>query len=601
MTAVQYRSPEKKEASVKCTLSSYWVQHQSVEPDLEKMAKGKDGVAEKTSVLFTPPIASMSLPEQTHSCPAYTELNTAKMLPEVVTPIDQGFTGGAPLKLFINHQHQLSEGLGSPSLKPPVIVVPRTPAGQQATDGETDIHDSPGDLYHTNKPLFHIKTPQHEEEEPCTWADPSDVCPPITVNDVTPLNVNATGFARRHSSEINITEMIKTIDVEKELKYMEIENENVFVQDDITSEIHDVTSEHHDVTGPFLSTDGNRQICHPSEDVIMVRDTNGSYGFVPHNVIDDVPDNRYHDERRPSTHLEDSCKELDEKELSLPEQVTEDEGLKAEYLDEEEVPKVEYLGRGAYGVVYKYQEAGEWFVVKNTQIDQHDYVKEQVALNEVAILENLDHVNVVGFEYMYEEDQPDGTKHINIVLECMEGGSLESYLTRKGPLEEEEVISLMKPILKGMSYIHSQNVAHRDIKPDNLLLDGSYRNVKIADFGTAVKLKHPEEQVCEESFVGTPRYIAPEVCACTNHGLPADVWSLGATIVRMINGEKPYHELGAANDMAIIYKVGMKGVQPSITRQISDELSEVIDMCMRQQPEDRITVQQLLQLPIFQD
>ena len=49
--------------------------------------------------------------------------------------------------------------------------------------------------------------------------------------------------------------------------------------------------------------------------------------------------------------------------------------------------------------------------------------------------------------------------------------------------------------------------------------------------------------------------ILLQVCACTNHGLPADVWSLGATIVRMINGEKPYHELGAANDMAIIYKV----------------------------------------------
>ena len=49
-------------------------------------------------------------------------------------------------------------------------------------------------------------------------------------------------------------------------------------------------------------------------------------------------------------------------------------------------------------------------------------------MNEVAILENLDHVNVVGFEYMYEEDQPDGTKHINIVLECMEGKAISFYI-----------------------------------------------------------------------------------------------------------------------------------------------------------------------------
>ena len=94
-----------------------------------------------------------------------------------------------------------------------------------------------------------------------------------------------------------------------------------------------------------------------------------------------------------------------------------------------------------------------------------------------------------------------------------------------------------KQIVHGLAHIHSKNIAHRDIKLDNLLLDSSGR-IKIADFGVS-KLSRRDELITDQC--GTPAYIAPEILRDTGyHGTPVDVWSAGVVLYSMIYGTVPF-------------------------------------------------------------
>ncbi len=122
----------------------------------------------------------------------------------------------------------------------------------------------------------------------------------------------------------------------------------------------------------------------------------------------------------------------------------------------------------------------------------------------------------------------------------MEGGSLAS-LVRKSPLDEDVAKIYVKQILNGLSFLHKQEVIHRDIKGANILLTKS-GEIKLADFGVAVKLEDNQKTI---SAAGSPYWMAPEIISPGGEqpSVKCDIWSLGCTVIELLTGNPPYHDL----------------------------------------------------------
>jgi 5'-AMP-activated protein kinase catalytic alpha subunit len=116
-------------------------------------------------------------------------------------------------------------------------------------------------------------------------------------------------------------------------------------------------------------------------------------------------------------------------------------------------------------------------------------------------------------------------------MELCAGGDLLNYVRKRKKLDEDSAKVIFKQIIEGLGYIHKKRILHRDIKLDNILLDGK-GNVKIADFGVS-KLVKPGDVMHEQS--GTPAYIAPEILREEGYmGFKADIWSAGVVLYAML-------------------------------------------------------------------
>lgn len=132
-----------------------------------------------------------------------------------------------------------------------------------------------------------------------------------------------------------------------------------------------------------------------------------------------------------------------------------------------------------------------------------------------------------------------------LVFELFSGGNLGDYIKQKGPLNEAQASFILRNLLEGIKYIHSLNIMHRDIKPDNILFRTANiyeeSQIAIADFGLA-SLTNLEEFLLFRC--GTPGYVAPEVLGAKKnkdyYSSNCDLFSLGVTLVYMLIGTTPY-------------------------------------------------------------
>ncbi|MEO0233472.1 MAG: serine/threonine-protein kinase [candidate division WOR-3 bacterium] len=152
---------------------------------------------------------------------------------------------------------------------------------------------------------------------------------------------------------------------------------------------------------------------------------------------------------------------------------------------------------------------------------------------EASILGKLKHENIVSIIDFYEKEDDKF-----IVLEYIKGKSLKSVINEKKTIPFEYALFILKEVLKGLSYIHSQQILHRDLKPDNIMLseDGT---VKITDFGLAfgkelINVTNPG------TYIGTPAYFPPEQLAGREITVSSDIFSLAITVVEMITGKNPF-------------------------------------------------------------
>lgn len=151
---------------------------------------------------------------------------------------------------------------------------------------------------------------------------------------------------------------------------------------------------------------------------------------------------------------------------------------------------------------------------------------------EVTIMKKIDHPNIVK---LYEVI--DSQKTLYLVMEYASGGEVFDYLVAHGRMKEKEARSKFRQIVSAVQYCHQKQIIHRDLKAENLLLDGEM-NIKIADFGFSNEFK-PGEKL--DTFCGSPPYAAPELFKGLRYeGPEVDIWSLGVILYTLVSGTLPF-------------------------------------------------------------
>ncbi|KAJ2967229.1 hypothetical protein NQ176_g9764 [Zarea fungicola] len=245
----------------------------------------------------------------------------------------------------------------------------------------------------------------------------------------------------------------------------------------------------------------------------------------------------------------------------------------------------ECLGKGAFGSVYKAfnWNTGEAVAVK--QIKLIDLPKSELRMieSEIDLLKNLHHDNIVKYIGFVKS-----TDCLNIILEYCENGSLHSICKSYGKFPENLVGVYMTQVLKGLQYLHDQGVIHRDIKGANILTtkDGT---VKLADFGVSTSTLAGGQDK-EAQVVGTPYWMAPEIIQLSGASSASDIWSVGCTVIELLQGRPPYHNLAA---MPALFAI-VNDDHPPLPEGISAAARDFLMQCFQKDPNLRVTARKLL-------
>lgn len=205
----------------------------------------------------------------------------------------------------------------------------------------------------------------------------------------------------------------------------------------------------------------------------------------------------------------------------------------------------EVLGSGQFGIVYGGEHKKTHRDVAIKVIDKLRFPTKQEAQlkNEVSILQNISHCGVVNLERMFETSEK-----IYVIMEKLKGDMLEMILSSpRGRLSERVTKFLITQILIALKHLHSKNIVHCDLKPENVLLssDSEFPQVKLCDFGFARIIG---EKSFRRSVVGTPAYLAPEVLRNKGYNRSLDMWSVGVIIYVSLSGTFPFNEDEDIND-----------------------------------------------------
>ncbi|KLU83544.1 STE/STE11 protein kinase [Magnaporthiopsis poae ATCC 64411] len=281
--------------------------------------------------------------------------------------------------------------------------------------------------------------------------------------------------------------------------------------------------------------------------------------------------------------------------------------LSGESWDDSKWMKGALIGQGSFGSVFLALHAitGELLAVKqveapspgaNSQNDARKKSMIEALKREISLLRDLRHPNIV--QYL---GCGSSAESLNIFLEYVPGGSVQTMLNSYGALPEPLVRSFVRQILHGLSYLHNRDIIHRDIKGANILVDNK-GTIKISDFGISKKveatniLNGANNAKHRPSLQGSVFWMAPEVVKQTSYTRKADIWSLGCLVVEMMTGTHPFPD---CTQLQAIFKIGGGKTTPTVPEDASTEAKSFLAQTFEMDHNKRPSADELMLSPFL--
>lgn len=234
------------------------------------------------------------------------------------------------------------------------------------------------------------------------------------------------------------------------------------------------------------------------------------------------------------------------------------------------------IGRGSFSNVFlgSHKLSGFDVAIKKINTKKLKSMNKNF-INEINLIKDLDHPHIINTHDIFNTQN-----HLYIVLEYCKNGTLHSFLDTR-PLKEVHVNKFFSQIISALKYLYDKKILHRDLKPQNILLDNN-NNIKLTDFDFA-KFFNDDELL--KTICGTPLYMAPEIIKYKEYNNKSDIWSLGIILYQMITGKHPYK---AKTHYELVKKIESEHIIIPSKFDISQECYNIIHILLQKNPADRI-------------